>query len=97
MPSTCRVFIKQKISSPVLETIHQLRLKNWKIKQRDVDMGLKKVKQLTGLHGRWEKIKDEPTVILDVAHNIDGIKQLTEQLELEGYDQLHLIIGFRKR
>jgi dihydrofolate synthase/folylpolyglutamate synthase len=46
----------------VLETIHQLRLKNWKIKQRDVDTGLKKVKQLTGLHGRWEKIKDKPTV-----------------------------------
>jgi len=80
----------------VLETIHQLRLKNWKIKQLDVDAGLKKVKQLTGLHGRWEKIKDEPTVILDVAHNIDGIKQLTEQLELVSYDQLHLIIGFVK-
>ena len=80
----------------VLETIHQLRLKNWKLKQRDVDTGLKKVKQLTGLHGRWEKIKDKPTVILDVAHNIDGIKQLTEQLELVSYDALHIIIGFVK-
>jgi len=80
----------------VLETIHQLKLKNWKISQRDVDAALKKVKQLTGLHGRWEKIKDEPTVIIDVAHNIDGIKQLTEQLELVSYDELHIIIGFVK-
>ena len=80
----------------VLETIHQLKLKNWKIKQHDIDTGLKKVKQLTGLHGRWEKIKDEPAVILDVAHNVDGIKQLTEQLELVSYDELHIIIGFVK-
>ncbi|HEX5150132.1 MAG TPA: folylpolyglutamate synthase/dihydrofolate synthase family protein [Parafilimonas sp.] len=80
----------------VLETIHQLRLKNWKIKQHDVDAGLKKVKQLTALHGRWEKIKDEPAVIVDVAHNVDGIKQLTEQLELVSYDELHIIIGFVK-
>ena len=48
------------------------------------------------MHGRWEKIKDKPTVILDVAHNIDGIKQLTEQLELVSYDALHIIIGFVK-
>jgi dihydrofolate synthase/folylpolyglutamate synthase len=80
----------------VLETIHQLKLKNWKIKQRDVDIGLKKVKPLTGLHGRWEKIRDNPAVILDVAHNIDGINQLIEQLELLSYDELHIIVGFVK-
>lgn len=61
-----------------------------------MDTALKKVKQLTGLHGRWEKIKDDPAVIVDVAHNIDGIKQLIEQLELVSYDELHIIIGFVK-
>jgi dihydrofolate synthase / folylpolyglutamate synthase len=80
----------------VLEAVHQLQLKNWKIKQSHVDSALKKVKHLTGLHGRWEKIKDNPTVIADVAHNVNGIKQLTEQLELMSYDKLHLIIGFVK-
>lgn len=80
----------------VLEAVHQLQLKKWKIKQRDVDAALKKVKHLTGLHGRWEKIKDNPAVIVDVAHNVDGIKQLTEQLELVSYDELHLITGFVK-
>ncbi len=48
------------------------------------------------MHGRWEKIKDNPTVITDVAHNVDGVKQLIEQLELMSYDELHLIIGFVK-
>jgi dihydrofolate synthase/folylpolyglutamate synthase len=80
----------------VLEAVHQLELKGWKIKQRDITFALKKIKHLTGLHGRWEKIKNNPTVILDVAHNADGIKQLTEQLEFVNYNELHLIIGFVK-
>lgn len=80
----------------VLETVHQLQIKNWTIKQHDIEVALKKVKRLTGLYGRWEKIKNNPTVILDVAHNIDGIKQLMEQLELMSYDELYLIVGFVK-
>jgi len=79
-----------------LEAVHQLQLKNWKIEQHDVDTALKKVKRLTGLYGRWEKIKSNPAVILDVAHNVDGIRQLMEQLELMSYDELYLIIGFVK-
>jgi dihydrofolate synthase/folylpolyglutamate synthase len=80
----------------VLAAIHQLKLKKWNIKQRAIDKALKQVKHLTGLHGRWEKIKDNPTVIVDVAHNADGVKQLAEQLELLSYNELHLIIGFVK-
>ncbi len=80
----------------MLEAIHQLQLQNWNLRQRDIENGLKAVKHLTGLHGRWEKIKDNPTVIVDVAHNPDGIKQVTEQLELVSYNSLHLIIGFVK-
>ena len=51
---------------------------------------------MTSLHGRWEKIKDNPTVSVDVAHNVDGIRQRTEQLELMSYSELSLIIGFVK-
>ena len=80
----------------VLEVVHQLQIKGWKIEQHHIQTALKKVKHLTGLHGRWEKIKNNPTVIVDVAHNVDGIKQLTEQLELITYNELHLIIGFVK-
>jgi dihydrofolate synthase/folylpolyglutamate synthase len=79
-----------------LTAVRQLQLKKWNIKQSAVDKALKHVKHLTGLHGRWEKIKDDPTVIVDVAHNADGIMQLTEQLELVSYNELHLIIGFVK-
>jgi len=80
----------------VLEAVHQLQIKGWNIEPTHVDSALKKVKHLTGLHGRWEKINDDPAVIVDVAHNVDGIKQLMEQLELVSYDELHIIIGFVK-
>jgi dihydrofolate synthase/folylpolyglutamate synthase len=80
----------------VLEAVHQLQLKEWHIKLQHVEKALKQVKHLTGLHGRWEKLKENPAVIVDVAHNTAGIKQLLEQLELESYTRLHLIIGFVK-
>jgi dihydrofolate synthase/folylpolyglutamate synthase len=57
---------------------------------------LKQVKKLTGLHGRWEIIHQSPVVVLDVAHNIDGIKQLVQQIELTEHRELHIITGMVK-
>ena len=56
------------------------------------------VKKLTGLHGRWEVIADEPTIVLDVAHNEDGIKQILEQLLVvrKKYNALHIVTGMVK-
>ncbi len=68
------------------------------IKNEDEKYALKHVKKLTGLGGRWDVISENPTVVLDVAHNEDGIKQLLEQLELvkPKDSQLHLVIGMVK-
>lgn len=80
----------------VLETLQQLKIKGWNIAERHIKEGLSNTKKLTGLHGRWELIHENPTIILDVAHNEDGIKQITEQLELATYNQLHIVIGMVK-
>ncbi len=48
------------------------------------------------MHGRWEIIHHTPKIILDVAHNVDGIRQLLYQLELMEPHQLHVIIGLVK-
>ena len=53
-------------------------------------------KKLTGLHGRWELVNQKPMIVLDVAHNIDGMKQIVEQIELTTYNDLHIIIGMVK-
>ncbi|MBL7710235.1 MAG: bifunctional folylpolyglutamate synthase/dihydrofolate synthase, partial [Chitinophagaceae bacterium] len=49
-----------------------------------------------GLHGRWELIHTHPTVIMDVAHNVDGIRQLVQQTELTEHQQLHIVMGMVK-
>jgi dihydrofolate synthase / folylpolyglutamate synthase len=80
----------------VLEACAQLKQQGWKIDDAIIHKGLKKVRKLTGLHGRWEIIHQSPTVVLDVAHNIDGIKQLVQQIELTEHRELHIITGMVK-
>ncbi len=80
----------------VLETAHQLQLQGWNTGIDIIQKALPHVKRLTGLHGRWEVIHHNPTVILDVGHNVDGMAQITKQIELSDYHHLHIIIGMVK-
>ncbi|NOT51058.1 MAG: bifunctional folylpolyglutamate synthase/dihydrofolate synthase [Chitinophagaceae bacterium] len=80
----------------VLEACSQLQQRGWNIDEPTIQLSLKQVKKMTGLHGRWEVIHHSPTVVLDVAHNIDGISQLLQQIELTGHQELHIIIGMVK-
>lgn len=80
----------------VLTAIDQLRRLGWNIEQPAVVKGLSIAKKQTGLHGRWELVSEHPDIILDVAHNEDGMKQLLGQLELANFRELHLVIGMVK-
>lgn len=80
----------------VLAAVEQLRTRGWQLPETQVAHALQHVKKLTGLHGRWELIQQNPAVIMDVCHNEDGIKQLVQQLELTTYNELHLVIGMVK-
>lgn len=80
----------------VAEAIHQLQGMGWNINQSHIQQGLKQVKKLTGLHGRWEMIHEHPALVLDVGHNEDGIKQILQQLEISSYHHLHIVIGMVK-
>ncbi len=77
----------------ILTAIDQLRKGGWMIPENAIRDGLKHTKKITGLHGRWEIIQQRPMVVLDVAHNEDGIRQIVEQLELTDYHDLHIVIG----
>jgi dihydrofolate synthase / folylpolyglutamate synthase len=80
----------------VLEAIHILRGLGWKISEENIVQSLSHVKKLTGLYGRWEIIREHPLIVLDVAHNEDGIRQLTRQTEITDHEELHIIIGLVK-
>ena len=80
----------------ILEACSVLKDMEYDIDENDIRQGLQKTKKLTGLHGRWEIIHENPTIVLDVGHNEDGIKQITQQIELTTHHDLHIIIGMVK-
>lgn len=57
--------------------LENLNHKGFKVDQRAIQSGLKKV----NWRGRLEIFRKKPWVILDVAHNPDGVKSLVEALE----------------
>ena len=72
-------------------------LKNkYLLKEEDIKYALGHVKDVTGLHGRWEVIQRNPLVVLDVAHNVDGIQQLINQIKNSSYKNLHIVFGMVK-
>jgi len=72
-------------------------LKNYfHLKEEKIKSAFSNVKKLTGLHGRWEVIHQKPTIVLDVAHNEDGIKQLINQINKSKFQKLHIVFGMVK-
>jgi len=80
----------------VLTAIDVLKKRNWQLADAFVHDALKQVRPLTGLGGRWEVIHRDPLIVLDVAHNGNGVAKMVEHLQHLSYRQLHLVIGMVK-
>ncbi|MBI3138667.1 MAG: bifunctional folylpolyglutamate synthase/dihydrofolate synthase [Sphingobacteriales bacterium] len=80
----------------VLCACELLHDKGWKLDEKAIHNGLLHSKKISGLYGRWEIIHTHPLLVLDVAHNVDGIKQLLQQVELTEHRQLHFVLGMVK-
>jgi dihydrofolate synthase / folylpolyglutamate synthase len=80
----------------VLEACSVLEESGWNINHAIIHDALKQVKKLTGLHGRWEILRSSPLLVLDVAHNADGVQQLLQQVEVTDHRQLYIVIGMVK-
>ena len=55
--------------------------------------GIAKVCSLTGLRGRWEFLQKNPAVVVDTAHNVAGMQSVVNQLQIQSYQNLRIIIG----
>jgi len=86
---------QQKNILTVLAAIDLLK-KDFSLKEEKIKSALSNVKKLTGLFGRWEVIHEKPLVVLDVAHNQDGIKQLLLQINQIQFNDLHIVFGMVK-
>ncbi len=71
-------------------------LTNFKIQEEHIKTGLSKVVENTGLIGRWQELGEHPRIIADTAHNSEGIRLVMDQLSLEVFDELYMVLGFVK-
>jgi dihydrofolate synthase/folylpolyglutamate synthase len=87
---------QQKNVIGVLSTIALLREKGWKISNASVRQGLVDVVVNTGLKGRWQVLGQSPLVICDTGHNLDGIREVANQIQRQSYKQLYMVVGMVK-
>ena len=80
----------------VLQAVALLNEKGFGLEHETVTKALRNAKKATGLHGRWDVVNQKPIVVLDVAHNEAGIRQLFYHLSRLHYEKLHLVTGFVK-
>ncbi|MNR49264.1 bifunctional folylpolyglutamate synthase/ dihydrofolate synthase [compost metagenome] len=46
--------------------------------------------------GRWYTLSENPLIICDTGHNVDGITQVVEQINETPHDQLYIVFGMVK-
>jgi dihydrofolate synthase/folylpolyglutamate synthase len=84
---------QQKNLGGVLKCLHVLQTQGWTISLDAIRHGLEYVVSQTGLKGRWQKLGINPLIICDTGHNIDGIKEVVQQISQQKFDKLHMVIG----
>ena len=59
----------------------------------DIRDGVANVIRNTHLMGRWQILDHDPLTIADTGHNVDGIREVVNQLAEMTYNKLHFVIG----
>ena len=77
----------------VLQIIDILNNGKFVISKEAVQLGLLKIKENTGLRGRWEVLGSSPKIICDTAHNKNGLCLVFKQLLNEKFQDLHIVLG----
>lgn len=80
----------------VLKSVEVLNTHGFSISNDALQNGLVNVISNTQLKGRWQILRDQPLMICDTGHNIDGITEIVQQIQTITYDKLHMVIGMVK-
>lgn len=76
-----------------LSAVGELNKQGFNITGEHIRAGLKQVKKLTGLHGRWEVLNNNPLTICDTGHNPEGIAEVLKNIQNVPYKRLHFVMG----
>jgi dihydrofolate synthase/folylpolyglutamate synthase len=77
----------------VLTVCDVLKNAGWQIPEKAIHEGLRHVKSLTGLKGRFDWIATKPNIILDVSHNEAGLQYLFAQCAKIPHKKWWIITG----
>ncbi|MBT8219545.1 MAG: bifunctional folylpolyglutamate synthase/dihydrofolate synthase [Bacteroidia bacterium] len=77
-----------------LSTVHVVNQSSqFKVDQDGLINGLENFKSLSNYIGRWHVKSKEPLVILDAAHNEDGIHEVMERVDKTTFPKVHVVFG----
>ncbi|MEZ4792613.1 MAG: folylpolyglutamate synthase/dihydrofolate synthase family protein [Gelidibacter sp.] len=91
--SDLKGYYQEKNIKTVLQTIKIIKNRGFEITEKNIQIGLLKVVDNTGLKGRWHILQQQPKIICDTAHNKEGLLYVMKQLKDESYDKLHMVFG----
>lgn len=77
----------------VLSATEELNSLGFVITPEQLQAGLKQVRTLTGLNGRWQVLGQHPLTICDTGHNPDGIAEVLKNISATPHRQLHFVLG----
>jgi dihydrofolate synthase/folylpolyglutamate synthase len=80
----------------VVAALDRLNEQGFAISKEIVKQGLQNVLINTNLKGRWQKLQDQPLMICDTGHNIDGMTQIVRQISRIKFNRLHFVLGVVK-
>ncbi|MEJ8763946.1 folylpolyglutamate synthase/dihydrofolate synthase family protein [Phocaeicola sp. HCN-40430] len=86
-------FCQEKNTNTILSALHCLKQAGYHIDESHIRKGFSNVCKLTGLMGRWQRLEEHPALICDTGHNVGGISYIVQQLAIQKYNKLHMIIG----
>ena len=84
---------KENIKTAII-AIELLNDSEIKINEKNIIDGLNKIIQNTGIRGRWEIIGNKPLIICDVAHNIDALSIVINDIISIKSNKIHFVLGF---
>lgn len=84
---------QERNMNTLLTALRELGRAGVRFSADDVRAGLGQVQATTGLRGRWETLRQSPTVVCDTGHNVGAWQYLAPQLRAQRCRRLRVVFG----
>lgn len=84
---------QEKNANTILWACELLQQEGWIDGLGDIREGFVHVCEMTGLVGRWQRLREQPIVICDTGHNVGGWQYVSTQLKRQHCDTMRIVFG----